>query len=60
MKSLNKLLIIVLSASVYYLALYTNEWLLGDSEFSFDVHWVFFPSGSWFYWRWNGVLWGSH
>ena len=41
MKSLNKLLIIVLSASVYYLALYTNE----DSEFSFDVHWVFFPSG---------------
>jgi len=45
MKSLNKLLIIVLSASVYYLALYTNEWLLGDSEFSFDVHWVFFPSG---------------
>jgi hypothetical protein len=22
-----------------------NEWVLGDSEFSFDVHWVFFPSG---------------
>lgn len=40
MKSLNKLLIIVLSASVYYLALLTNEWLLGDSEFSFDLHWV--------------------
>jgi hypothetical protein len=45
MKSLNKLLIIVLCAIIYYSALLTNEWIWGGSEFSFDVHWVFFPSG---------------
>jgi hypothetical protein len=45
MNSLSKLLIIGLTAAIYYLALLTNEWILGDSEFSFDVHWVFFPSG---------------
>jgi hypothetical protein len=45
MKFIKKLLVIGVSASIYYLALFANEWLVGDSEFSFDVHWVFFPSG---------------
>ena len=45
MKFVKKLLVIGVSASIYYLALFANEWLVGDSEFSFDVHWVFFPSG---------------
>jgi hypothetical protein len=45
MKYIKKLLVVWVSASVYYLSLLVNEWVLGDSEFSFDVHWVFFPSG---------------
>jgi len=45
MKYIKKLLVVWVSASVYYLSLFVNEWVLGDSEFSFDVHWVFFPSG---------------
>ena len=45
MKFIKKLLVVGVSATVYYLSLLANEWVLGDSEFSFDVHWVFFPSG---------------
>ena len=45
MKSVKKLLVVWVSASIYYLSLLLNEWVFGDSEFSFDVHWVFFPSG---------------
>ena len=45
MKYIKKLLVVWVSASVYYLSLFVNEWVFGDSEFSFDVHWVFFPSG---------------
>jgi hypothetical protein len=45
MKFIKKLLVVGISATVYYLSLLANEWVLGDSEFSFDVHWVFFPSG---------------
>ena len=45
MKFIKKLLVVGVSATVYYLSLFANEWVFGDSEFSFDVHWVFFPSG---------------
>jgi hypothetical protein len=45
MKFIKKLLVVGVSATVYYLSLLVNEWVFGDSEFSFDVHWVFFPSG---------------
>ena len=45
MKFIKKLLVVGVSATVYYLSLLANEWVFGDSEFSFDVHWVFFPSG---------------
>jgi hypothetical protein len=45
MKFIKKLLVVGVSATVYYLSLLANEWVLGDSEFSLDVHWVFFPSG---------------
>ncbi len=45
MKFIKKLLVVGVSATVYYLSLFANEWVFGDTEFSFDVHWVFFPSG---------------
>ncbi|MEN9996869.1 MAG: hypothetical protein RL462_1645 [Pseudomonadota bacterium] len=45
MKDIKKLLIIGVAASLYYLSLWMNEMLWGETEFSFDVHWVFFPSG---------------
>ena len=45
MNLVKKLLVVGVSASIYYLSLLLNEWVFGDSEFSFDVHWVFFPSG---------------
>jgi len=45
MKFIKKLLVVGISATVYYLSLLANEWVFGDTEFSFDVHWVFFPSG---------------
>lgn len=40
-----KLLVIVIAAVLYYLSLWFNELIWGETEFSFDVHWVFFPSG---------------
>ncbi|MCF8181936.1 MAG: hypothetical protein K9J23_04380, partial [Burkholderiaceae bacterium] len=45
MKFIKKILVVGVSATVYYLSLLANEWVFGDTEFSFDVHWVFFPSG---------------
>ena len=45
MKFIKKILVVGVSATVYYLSLLANEWAFGDTEFSFDVHWVFFPSG---------------
>ena len=42
---MKKLLIIAIAASFYYLALWLNDFVWGETEFSFDVHWVFFPSG---------------
>jgi hypothetical protein len=45
MNLVKKLLVVGVSASIYYLSLLLNEWVFGDSEFSFDVQWVFFPSG---------------
>ena len=40
-----KILVIGASAVLYYLSLWFNELIWGQTEFSFDVHWVFFPSG---------------
>ena len=40
-----KLLVIGIAAVLYYLSLWFNELIWGETEFSFDVHWVFFPSG---------------
>ena len=45
MKAFKKLLVIGIAASLYYLSLWLNEVIWGETEFSFDVHWVFFPSG---------------
>ena len=45
MKLVKKLWVVGVAATIYYLSLLLNEWVLGDLEFSFDVHWVFFPSG---------------
>ena len=45
MNAIKKLLIIGIAASLYYLSLWLNELVWGETEFSFDVHWVFFPSG---------------
>ncbi|MEN9550488.1 MAG: hypothetical protein RI896_429 [Pseudomonadota bacterium] len=42
---MKKLLIIAIAASFYYLALWLNDFVWSETEFSFDVHWVFFPSG---------------
>ena len=40
-----KILVIAVSAVLYYASLWFNELIWGQTEFSFDVHWVFFPSG---------------
>ena len=45
MRYIKKILIAGISAGIYYLSLLINEWALGEPAFSFDVHWVFFPSG---------------
>jgi len=45
MKLLKKCVVVGVSACIYYLSLLINEWIWGDPGFSFDVHWVFFPSG---------------
>jgi hypothetical protein len=45
MKLIKKSLVVGVSAGIYYLSLLMNEWFLGDAEFSFNVHWVFFPIG---------------
>ena len=42
---MKKLLIIGIAASCYFFSLWLNDLLWGETEFSFDVHWVFFPSG---------------
>lgn len=36
---------ILIAALIYYTSLLINDWVWGETEFSFDVHWVFFPSG---------------
>jgi hypothetical protein len=45
MKDFNKLLVIVVAAALYFASLWMNELVWGETEFSFDVHSVFFPSG---------------
>jgi hypothetical protein len=40
-----KFLVIGISAVLYYASLWFNDLVWGETEFSFDVHWVFFPSG---------------
>lgn len=45
MNLLKKCLVVGVSACIYYLSLLINEWVWGEPGFSFDVHWVFFPSG---------------
>jgi len=45
MRFIKQSFIVGVSAGIYYLSLLMNEWALGEPEFSFDVHWVFFPSG---------------
>ena len=45
MKLDKKLWVVGVAATIYYLSLLLTAWVLGDLEFSFDVHWVFFPSG---------------
>jgi len=45
MKLVKKLWVVGVAATIYYLSLLLNKWVLGDLEFSFDVHWVFLPSG---------------
>jgi hypothetical protein len=45
MKLIKKCVVVGVSACIYYLSLLINEWIWGDPGFSFDVHWVFFPSG---------------
>jgi hypothetical protein len=42
---MKRLLVILIAALIYYTSLYFNELMWGETEFSFDVHWVFFPSG---------------
>lgn len=42
---MKKLLIIGIAASCYFFSLWLNDLLWGETEYSFDVHWVFFPSG---------------
>ena len=45
MSLLKKLLVIGISTVLYYASLWFNDLVWGETEFSFDVHWVFFPSG---------------
>lgn len=45
MRFIKQSFIVGVSAGIYYLSLLLNEWVLGEPAFSFDVHWVFFPSG---------------
>jgi hypothetical protein len=45
MNAIKKLLIVAVAAFFYCGSLWLNEFIWGDTEFSFDVHWVFFPSG---------------
>ena len=45
MRLIKKILIVGVSAGIYYLSLLMNEWVLGEPAFPFDVHWIFFPSG---------------
>jgi hypothetical protein len=42
---MKRLWVILIAALIYYTSLYFNELMWGETEFSFDVHWVFFPSG---------------
>ncbi len=42
---MKRLLVILIAALIYYTSLVFNELMWGETEFSFDVHWVFFPSG---------------
>ena len=45
MKELKKLVVVAVAGAFYYLSLFVNDWVWDETEFSFDVHWVFFPSG---------------
>ena len=45
MSILKKLVVISVSSVLYYASLWLNDLIWGETEFSFDVHWVFFPSG---------------
>ncbi|NBQ06632.1 MAG: hypothetical protein EBU20_08130 [Betaproteobacteria bacterium] len=45
MSILKKLVVIGVSSVLYYASLWLNDLIWGETEFSFDVHWVFFPSG---------------
>jgi hypothetical protein len=42
---IKKLLVVFVSACLYVASLYGNDLIWGETEFSFEVHWVFFPSG---------------
>ena len=42
---MKRLLVVVIAAGLYLLSLYGNDLIWGETEFSFEVHWVFFPSG---------------
>jgi hypothetical protein len=43
--ALKNSLVIGTAAVLYYASLWLNDLIWGETEFSFDVHWVFFPSG---------------
>jgi hypothetical protein len=45
MNIIKKSLIVGIAAVLYFCSLWLNEMIWGETEFSFDVHWVFFPSG---------------
>ena len=42
---MKRLIVTLMAALIYYASLYFNDLAWGETEFSFDVHWVFFPSG---------------
>jgi len=42
MSILKKLVVISVSSVLYYASLWLNDLIWGETEFSFDVHWVFF------------------
>jgi len=42
---LKNLLVVGTASVLYYASLWLNDLIWGETEFSFDVHWVFFPSG---------------